>query len=83
MRNSSLRIPFLADTHPASAIGEFREMKMQPSLERALRHKEILGRRRVAPFVGAELRSLVTAAQSLIANVTPPYGGRRAAHVAE
>ena len=25
------------------AIGEFREMKMQPSLERALRHKEILG----------------------------------------
>ena len=22
---------------------EFREMKMQPSLERALRHKEILG----------------------------------------
>lgn len=25
------------------AINEFREMKMQPSLERALRHKEILG----------------------------------------
>jgi hypothetical protein len=25
------------------AIDEFREMKMQPSLERALRHKEILG----------------------------------------
>ena len=24
------------------AINEFREMKMQPSLERALRHKEIL-----------------------------------------
>jgi hypothetical protein len=24
-------------------ITEFREMKMQPSLERALRHKEILG----------------------------------------
>ena len=23
--------------------GEFREMKMQPSLERALKHKEILG----------------------------------------
>jgi hypothetical protein len=26
-----------------SAIAEFREMKTQPSLERALRHKEILG----------------------------------------
>jgi len=25
------------------AINEFREMKMQPSLERALRHKDILG----------------------------------------
>jgi len=25
------------------AIGEFRDMKMQPSLERALRQKEILG----------------------------------------
>ena len=25
------------------AIGEFRDMKMQPSLERVLRHKEILG----------------------------------------
>ena len=25
------------------AINEFREMKMQPSLERALKHKEILG----------------------------------------
>jgi hypothetical protein len=25
------------------AINEFREMEMQPSLERALRHKEILG----------------------------------------
>jgi hypothetical protein len=24
-------------------ISEFREMKMQPSLERALRHKEIMG----------------------------------------
>jgi len=24
-------------------MGEFRDMKMQPSLERALRHKEILG----------------------------------------
>ncbi len=25
------------------SIGESREMKMQPSLERALKHKEILG----------------------------------------
>ena len=25
------------------AINEFREMKMQPSLKRAFRHKEILG----------------------------------------
>ncbi|HEY32030.1 MAG TPA: AAA family ATPase [Dehalococcoidia bacterium] len=29
--------------HLDFAINEFREMKMQPSLERALRHKEILG----------------------------------------
>ena len=29
--------------HLDSAINEFREMKMQPSLERALKHKEILG----------------------------------------
>ena len=29
--------------HLDFAIGEFREMKMQPSLERALRHKENLG----------------------------------------
>ncbi|HEY41971.1 MAG TPA: protein kinase [Dehalococcoidia bacterium] len=29
--------------HLNFAINEFREMKMQPSLERALRHKEILG----------------------------------------
>jgi len=29
--------------HLEFAIKEFREMKMQPSLERALRHKEILG----------------------------------------
>jgi hypothetical protein len=28
--------------HLDFAIAEFREMKMQPSLERALRHKEIL-----------------------------------------
>jgi tetratricopeptide (TPR) repeat protein len=31
-----------AKEHLDFAIGEFREMKMQPSLERALRHKEIL-----------------------------------------
>jgi len=31
-----------AIAHLDSAIKEFREMKMQPSLERALRHKEIL-----------------------------------------
>jgi len=29
--------------HLDFAINEFREMKMRPSLERALRHKEILG----------------------------------------
>jgi hypothetical protein len=29
--------------HLDFAINEFREMKMQPSLERALGHKEILG----------------------------------------
>jgi uncharacterized protein (DUF924 family) len=29
--------------HLDFSINEFREMKMQPSLERALRHKEILG----------------------------------------
>ncbi len=29
--------------HLDFAIHEFREMKMQPWLERALRHKEILG----------------------------------------
>jgi hypothetical protein len=28
--------------HLDIAIGEFRDMKMQPSLERALRHKEVL-----------------------------------------
>jgi len=31
-----------AVAHLDFAIAEFREMKMQPSLERALRHKEIL-----------------------------------------
>jgi len=29
--------------HLDFAIAAFRDMKMQPSLERALRHKEILG----------------------------------------
>ena len=29
--------------HLDFAINEFREMKMQPSLERALRHKDIMG----------------------------------------
>ena len=29
--------------HLGFAIAEFREMKMQPSLERALKHKETLG----------------------------------------
>ena len=29
--------------HLVPAIGEFRDMKMQPSLERALRHRDILG----------------------------------------
>jgi len=29
--------------HLDFAINEFRDMKMQPSLERALKHKEILG----------------------------------------
>jgi hypothetical protein len=29
--------------HLDCAIGEFREMKMKPPLEGALRHKEILG----------------------------------------
>ena len=29
--------------HLDFAINEFREMKIQPSLERVLRHKEILG----------------------------------------
>jgi uncharacterized protein (DUF924 family) len=31
-----------AIAHLDVAIAEFRDMKMQPSLERALRHKEIL-----------------------------------------
>jgi len=35
----SVKVP----EHLDSATSEFSEMKMQPSLERALRHKEILG----------------------------------------
>ena len=31
-----------AKEHLDFAIGEFREMKMQPSLERALRHRRLL-----------------------------------------
>ena len=31
-----------AQEHLDFAVGEFQEMKMQPSLQRALRHKEIL-----------------------------------------
>jgi nucleotide-binding universal stress UspA family protein len=37
------RVPAEALEHLDFAISEFRDMKMQPSLERALRHKEILG----------------------------------------
>ena len=32
-----------AQEHLDFTIAEFRDMKMQPSLERALKHKEILG----------------------------------------
>jgi len=32
-----------ANEHVYFAINEFCEMKVQPSLERALKHKEILG----------------------------------------
>jgi hypothetical protein len=34
--------PVFAIEHLDFAIREFREMKMQPSLERALRHRELL-----------------------------------------
>jgi hypothetical protein len=34
--------PDAAIEHLDFAIGEFREMKMQPSLERALRHRGLL-----------------------------------------
>ena len=37
-----LQLAELLLEHLDFAIKEFREMKMQPSLERALRHKEIL-----------------------------------------
>jgi tetratricopeptide (TPR) repeat protein len=45
---AELLLEHYPDERPAAiehldfAIGEFREMKMQPSLERALRHKEVL-----------------------------------------
>jgi hypothetical protein len=39
--------------HLDFAIGEFRDMKMQPSLERALRRREILRRKRSPCFNGS------------------------------
>lgn len=36
--------------HMDFAIGEFCDMKMQPSLARALRHKEILGAQVASPI---------------------------------
>ena len=36
-------LPSIDLEHLGFAINEFRDMKMQPSLERALKHKEILG----------------------------------------
>ena len=43
-RDAALRgLHTLLVEHLDFAINEFREMKMQPSLERALSHKEILG----------------------------------------
>ena len=36
-------LPSIDLEHLDFAISEFRDMKMQPSLERALKHKEILG----------------------------------------
>jgi len=45
---AELLLDHYPDERPAAiehldfAIGEFREMKMQPSLERALRHRELL-----------------------------------------
>jgi hypothetical protein len=40
---SSYRVTIVLISGLDFAISEFRDMKMQPSLERALRHKEILG----------------------------------------
>jgi hypothetical protein len=42
VRDSGTYALVIALEHLDSAINEFREMKMQPWLERALRHKEIL-----------------------------------------
>ena len=43
-----LRVPWVAagdarDGVKVSTVAEFRDMKMQPSLKRALRHQEMLG----------------------------------------
>ena len=38
-----VRLLLTRSIHRRSDYGEFREMTTQPSLERALRHKEILG----------------------------------------
>ena len=35
-----LQLAELVLEHPDSVVNEFREMKMQPSLKRALKHKE-------------------------------------------
>jgi len=40
---SSYRVAIILISGLDFAINEFREMKMQPYLERALKHKEILG----------------------------------------
>ena len=40
---SSYRVTIVRISGLDFAINEFREMKMQPSLERAPKHKEILG----------------------------------------
>jgi hypothetical protein len=42
-RNSELETQREALAHLDFAIGEFRAMKMQPALERALRHRRLLG----------------------------------------
>ena len=42
MRNSAASRAAEALEHLDFAIAEFQDMKMQPSLERALRHRELL-----------------------------------------